>query len=289
MTNRRAAERPIAVVLGCGDVGSAVACALHARGWSVVLVDEADPAWHRRGMALTNAWYIGNAELDGAGACFCASLKSIPSVLARGLIAATTWSWRSVADALHPQVLIDAGRPRRRPEVLRGRVPITIGIGPDFIAGENVDVALEAPADSPCADGARSTSQSRDARVAPMRRRSYVVASTRYGRFVTERRIGDSVRAGERIGAVGNDAVAAPATGVLLGLAARGARIEPGDELVEIDPSGVAYRCHEIGAGPRSVAASVLSVLASPRSSAEADDASRRSPDVADTLAFNRD
>ena len=47
---------------------------------TVVLVDEADPAWHRRGMALTNAWYVGNADLDGESACFCASLKSIPSV-----------------------------------------------------------------------------------------------------------------------------------------------------------------------------------------------------------------
>src|SRR5262245_20726987 len=105
MTNRRT-ERSVAIVLGCGGVGSGVACALHRAGWSVVLVDDADPAWHRRGMAFTNAWYIGNAELDGAGACFCASLKSIPSVLAQRMVAATTWSWRSVADALHPKLLV---------------------------------------------------------------------------------------------------------------------------------------------------------------------------------------
>jgi xanthine dehydrogenase accessory factor len=259
MTNRRT-ERPVAIVLGCNDVGSAVACALHASGWSVVLVDDADPPWHRRGMAFTNAWYIGNAELDGAGACFCASLKSIPSVLAHGMIAATTWSWGSVADALHAEVLVDAGRSRRRPEVLRGRIALTIGIGADFVAGDNVDVALDASAE--VAGAAPPQMQARDAAALASRRNSYVVASTRYGRFMTERRIGDSVRAGEKIGAVGNEIVAAPASGVLLGLAARGARIEPGDELVEVDTSGIAYRCHGIGAGARSVAARVLCVVA---------------------------
>jgi hypothetical protein len=86
---------------------------------------------------------------------------------------------------------------------------------------------------------------------------------------MTERRIGDSVRAGEKIGAVGNQAVAAPANGVLLGLAARGARIEPGDELVEVDPNGVPYRCHGITAGSRTVAAAVVSVLARRTGSAE--------------------
>jgi len=266
MTNRNA-ERPVAIVLGSNDVGSAVACALHRAGWSVVLVDDVDPPWHRRGMALTNAWYIGNAELDGAGACFCASLKSIPSILAHGMIAATTWSWRSVADALHAEVLVDAGRSRRAPEILRGRVPLAIGIGPDFVAGENVDVALEASAE--IASAAPPQAQVRDDRALASRRKSYVVASTRYGRFMTERRIGDSVRAGEKVGALGNESVAAPASGVLLGLAARGARIEPGDELVEVDTNGVPYRCHGIGAGPRTVAESVLAVVAGRDASAE--------------------
>jgi xanthine dehydrogenase accessory factor len=259
MTNRNS-ERPVAIVLGCNDVGSAVACALHGAGWSVVLVDDIDPPWHRRGMAFTNAWYIGNAELDGAGACFCASLKSIPSVLAHGMIAATTWSWGSVADALRAEILVDAGRSRHRPEMLRGRVSLTIGVGPEFCAGQNVDVALEGLGGA--ADAPPTAAPGRTEPAAMLRRKSYVVASTRYGRFMTERRIGDSVRAGERIGAVGNQAVAAPANGVLLGLAARGARIEPGDEIVEVDTGGVAYRCHGIAAGPRRVAESVLAVVA---------------------------
>jgi xanthine dehydrogenase accessory factor len=259
--------RPVTIVLGCGEVGSAVALALHQSGLAVVLADEADPAWHRRGMAFTNAWYVGNAELESEGTCFCASLKSIPSILGRGMIAGTTWSWPGVAAALDASVLVDArGRKRRGSEVLRGRLSVTIGIGPGFANGENVDVAIEIPAEKPSGSGGRGGgcphsadggNAADDGCIS-----SYAVEASRHGRFMTERRIGDSVRVGQIVGGLGNEAVKAPADGVLLGLAARGARIEPGDTLVEVDPEGVAHRCYGVGAGPRRLAASVLAELA---------------------------
>jgi xanthine dehydrogenase accessory factor len=267
MMKEASSPRPVAIVLGCGDVGSAVALALHQAGLAVVLVDEADPAWHRRGMAFTNAWYIGNAELESEGACFCASLKSIPSVLTRRMIAATTWSWPGVAAALEPALLVDArGRKRRGSEVLRGRVPLTIGIGSGFVDGEIVDVAIEAPLGS--ADGSgRMENDNRSPAVKGQNEchgwtGGIAVEAPRHGRFMTERRIGDTVRVGQIVGGLGNEVVRAPEAGVLLGLAARGARIEPGDTLVEVDPDGIAYRCYGVSEGPRRIASAVLAALA---------------------------
>jgi xanthine dehydrogenase accessory factor len=218
----------LAIVLGCGDLGSAVAVVLHRAGFAVALVDEADPSWHRRGMTFTNAWYVGNAELDGEGACFCASLKSVPSILARRMIAATTWSWQGLAAAFETSLLVDArGRKRRGLDSLSSRVPIAI----DAELG-----IAEADAHEP----------------------SSTIEARRHGRFMTERRIGDTVREGEIVGAVGNDAVQAPARGVLLGLAARGARIEPGDTVVEVDTVRPKHACYGIADDSRSTALRVL-------------------------------
>jgi xanthine dehydrogenase accessory factor len=266
MTIRASFPRPAAIVLGCGEVGSAVALALHRARFAVVLVDEADPAWHRRGMAFTNAWYVGNAELESEGACFCASLKSIPSILERRMIAATTWSWPGVAAGLNPALLVDArGRRRRGAEVLRGHVPVTIGIGAGFVDGENVDVALELGADDdgrsggPRADSADAVDANPPFSVA--RSVTCTVEALRHGRFITERRIGEYVRVGQIVGGLGNEVIKAPGSGVLLGLAARGARIELGDTLVEVDGAGVAHRCYGVGAGPRQVASRLLCAL----------------------------
>jgi len=196
----------VAIVVGCGEVGSAVAVALRAAGASVVLVDRVDPAWHRRGMALADAWYVGTAALGDERACFCASPKSIPSVLERGLIAATTWSWAGLAPLLHPWIVLDA----------RGRLP----------------------------DGQR------------------VVRAARPGRFATERRIGDAVREGEIIGGLGGEGIASPADGVLLGLAARGARIDVGDPLAEVDPDGERSRCFGIRAEAWRIAEDFVATIA---------------------------
>lgn len=267
MTRHAPLPRRVAIVLGCGDVGSAVALALHQAGLAVVLADEADPSWHRRGMALTNAWYVGNAELESEGACFCASLKSIPSILSRRMIAATTWSWPGVATALEPEILIDArGRKRRSGEVLRGRVPHTVGIGPGFAAGEDVDLAIGISEECPAGCDRELPGYPRLAESFhskhDVRGSSCVVEARRHGRFMTERRIGDAVRIGQIVGGLGNEIVAAPSGGVLLGLAARGARVEPGDLLAEVDPEGLAHRCYGVRPGLRRLAARVVSELA---------------------------
>ncbi len=267
MRNPMASAGPAAIVLGCGETGSAVALALHVAGFAVVLVDEADPAWHLRGMAFTNAWYVGNAELDGEGACFCASLRSIPSVLSRRMIAATTWSWPGVTGALAPRVLVDTRRRKRRgSEILLDRVPLAIGIGEDFVEGENVHVAI-GPAVGLATERSRTglgSSQIASAEHVDARARGCTVEAKRHGRFITERRIGDSVSAGHVVGGLGNEAIVAPASGVLLGLAARGARIEPGDPLVEVDPAGIAYRCHGLAEGSRLLGERVLAALCRP-------------------------
>jgi predicted deacylase len=146
---------------------------------------------------------------------------------------------------------------------------VTLGIGPGFADGGNVDVALESPAERPWESDGRNVGRGGavegNGRVADGCDASCAVEATRHGRFITERRIGDAVEVGQIVGGLGNEVVKAPASGVLLGLAARGARIEPGDTLVEVDCAGVAHRCHGLGAGPRGVAERVLSTLSDRR------------------------
>ena len=118
-------DRPVVIVVGCDDVGSAIAHSLHCAGAAVVLIDAADPPWPRRGMSYADAWYVGGATLADVDACFCASVKSIPAVLDRGdTIAATTWSLTGVAVALQPIAYVDS-RTIARPPSLAPRVDAT--------------------------------------------------------------------------------------------------------------------------------------------------------------------
>jgi xanthine dehydrogenase accessory factor len=262
--------RPAAIVVGCGDVGSAVAHALHRAGCAVVLVDHADPPWTRRGMAYTDAWYVGAAELVQIDACFCASVRSIPFVLdRRDMIAATTWSWQGVAAALRPVAIVDARVVKRQaPASLKtedSAAPVTVGLGPGFIAGLHVDIAIETAwgddLGAVIESGPTKPFEGEPRQVGGAGRERYVYAS-KAGRFQTNRRIGDHVAAGEEIATLGGDLIAAPLAGALRGLSARGARIVAGQKIVEVDPRDDASLCFGLGERPRRIAAGVVEALA---------------------------
>ena len=241
LTKRLNATRALVVVQGCDDVGSAVARELHVAGHAVVLVDDVDPPWPRRGMSYAAAWYVGGATLANVDACFCGSVRSIPAVLARGdMIAATTWSWQGVATALSVVALVVAGQPPQ-PSALQGFDGI-------------VTVLDAAP----------------DVAFAPS------VVAQRGGRFSTRFEIAERVSAGELIGEIGNGAVIAPASGVLRGLAARGARVAAGQRVAEIDTHGDTQRCFGIDPRTRAIAQRAVAEVRGAMSIARGSDTAER-------------
>jgi xanthine dehydrogenase accessory factor len=261
--------RPVVLVLGADDIGSAIGVAIHRAGASVVLLDDVDPCWSRRGMSFTDAWYLGSARLDGTDAVFCASARSVPTLLDRDeAIVATTWSWRGILGSLLPVAVVDARPVRVRGEPLRGRVPpgvLTVGAGPDFVVGEHVDVAVEtAPGDrlgEVVYDGATRPKTPLPPMLGGVGRERFVHA-TMAGRFFTRQRIGDAVTRNDWIGVVGTAPIRAPISGVLRGLSARGARVVPDARVVEVDPRGDPTSCFGIGARARTIADGVQRALA---------------------------
>jgi hypothetical protein len=266
----RQVERPVVIVAGSDDVGSAIARTLHGGGMAVVLVDAADPPWGRRGMSYTDAWYVGGATLEGVDACFCGSVKSLPAVLARGdMIAATTWSPEGVARALRPLALVET-RPgcgmtiaRSRPALLDGVA--AIGVRTTQVAGWRADVVIAA--------GHPRNGRSSCGEPGPalgMR-----IEAPHAGRFRTRREIAERIEVGDVLGELGGFSAIAPIAGVLTALPARGARVAAGQTLAEIDPCGDPQRAFGIVPEARAIAQRVGAAIR------QAIQASRRPPAAA--------
>jgi hypothetical protein len=285
-------QRPAVVVIGGDEVGSAIAHALHGAGAAVVLVDDIDPPWTRRGRSYTDAWYVGGATLDRVDACFCALAKSIPAVLARGdMIAATTWSWEGLAPALRPHAIVET-RPGCRSIPAASRPPLlgevlTVGVQTTQVGGWRADVVIADASGTGCAAAARAAAHG-----PPL----VALDAPHPGRFRTRRQIAERVDAGDILGEVGSAIVAAPSSGVLTGPSARGARIASGQRIAEIDPCGDPQRCFGIAADAvaiaRRVCAAVGSVARSnvpgARIHPTAGEASRRRPPSLDRCTLER-
>jgi xanthine dehydrogenase accessory factor len=270
MRTSKAHARPVTIVVGADDTGSAVAVALHRAGFATVICDGIDPPWARRGMSFTNAWYFGNAELDGEAAICCSNVKSIAPVLRRdSLIAATPWSWYGIAQALEPVAIVQSRSTRRREgSAFKARAPegaLTIGIGGGNVGEEDFDVVVASGHEG--AAGATDAGQARGfgtgtANLVGTTDRGQIVCAPKAGRFATNRRIGDHVRQGQIVGAIGDSDVAAPIDGVLRGLSAHGAAVFEGAIIVEVDPRGDPALCFGIDEHAWRIAQSVVSLLA---------------------------
>jgi len=236
-----------ALVLGCDDICSAIAHALHAAGFAVALTAPADPSWHRRGTSYVNAWYLGSAELEGIAACFCSSVRSIPAVFSQGLIGATSWSWPGLVRSLSPRIVVAGpGYATSFPGNEDIGKAIVIGAGNEFANRPGIDIVIDYPGRGGAIDGGTTT----------------VVCAETAGRVMTTLRIGEIVRAGDIVGHVGISPIIAPISGALVGLSARGARVSLGQTLHEIDTRGIPELCFGLTASSRLMAVELIEKLA---------------------------
>ncbi|MEA2191497.1 MAG: xanthine dehydrogenase accessory factor, partial [Solirubrobacteraceae bacterium] len=138
-------SRPVVLVRGSGDVGSAVAVVLHRAGYGVAIHEVATPAAPRRGMAFADAVFDGSCSLDGVSARRIDELDALTDAVAAGSeVPVTTAPLSEVLGALAPSVLVDARmRKRETPERQIDLAPLTIGLGPNVVAGETTHLAIE--------------------------------------------------------------------------------------------------------------------------------------------------
>jgi xanthine dehydrogenase accessory factor len=139
-------DRPRRVLVrGVGDVGSAVAVILHRAGYGVALHDEPATATPRRGMAFADALFDGFATLDGLTALRVTSPAELRHALnADDVVPVTAQPFSEIVGVTDWSALVDARmRKRAIPEHQRGIAKLAIGLGPNFVAGENVDIAIE--------------------------------------------------------------------------------------------------------------------------------------------------
>ncbi len=254
------------LVRGTGDIGSAVAHLLFRNGFQVLLHDVPRPAHTRRGMAFTNALFEGEATLAGVLARISRDIEGVAQMLGCGdAVPVTTAPIDAVVDALAPAVMVDARmRKRATPEPQRHLAGITIGLGPNFAAGEQTDIAIET------AWGAELGRVIDSGTTRPLSGAPRAIAghgSDRYiyaphsGMFITSCEIGMKIGAGQRIAAIGDAVLIAPLAGRLRGLTHSEVEVAQGTKVIEIDPRDEDADIYGIGERPRRIAQGVLEAV----------------------------
>ena len=251
------------LVRGLNDVASAVALRLHQAGFRAVLQDDEVAPVSRRGMSFADAAEGGTATLESVTARMT-SLEELPAVLGGEEIPVLVAPLSEVLDAIVPDMLVDARmRKRAVPEDERAFAPTTIGLGPNFVAGGNVHVAIETSWDDLGRIIYEGPTLPLDGDPRPIdgHSRDRFVYSSTVGLFKTTRHIGDQVSPGDLVGEINGEPIFAPIRGILRGLVQDGISVVLRTKLLEVDPRRGDAVTTGVGQRPDAIAAAVTTVV----------------------------
>ncbi|HEV2786646.1 MAG TPA: hypothetical protein VGV67_09685 [Solirubrobacteraceae bacterium] len=254
------------LIRGSGDVGSAVAHLLLGSGHAVVVHDVELPAAPRRGMAFADAIFDGACELDGVRGRRVEDTGELAAGAPREVLL-TTAPFDDVLAVMRPDVLVDARmRKRAQPERQRGLAPLTIGLGPNFVAGETTDLAIETQWGDELGaviEHGPTRPLGGEPRAFEGHARDRFVYAPIAGVMRTPAHIAQRVQAGEAVATIGGEQLRAPLTGILRGLVHDGVPVEAGAKVLEVDPRADVSKVRGIGVRPRRVAEGVRAAISS--------------------------
>jgi xanthine dehydrogenase accessory factor len=256
---------PWVIVIGGGELGSAVSHRLVRSGMCVAVVDIKRPTCIRRNVCFAMACIEGAKEVEGVRAEHVATIREANSAVIRGVLPVLTGDFRKIAARLEPDVFVDARMLKRDQDISVELAPLVIGLGPGFVAGGNVHVVIETKRGHNLGrliyEGSAEPSTGVPAEIGGFSKER-VIRASESGIFESRAKLGAIVRKEQVVGVIaGGVDVLAPIAGLLRGLISDGAEVRRGQKIGDVDPRGSSVDPTTISDKGRAVAGGVLEAV----------------------------
>lgn len=258
------------IVRGGGDLATGTIHRLWSCGFKVLVLETKMPAAIRRQVSVCEAVYDGETIVEGMKAIRIFSWEQAEKIIESGAVPVLVDPEGASIDMLHPRVVIDAILAKRNLGTHRKMAPLTIGLGPGFCGGKDVDVVIETKRGHNLGRVIYSGMAAPNTGIPGMvggYAKERVLHAPVEGTFKGYAGIGDIVEAGAPVAAViGNDGTATPLTaafsGIVRGLLRDGYPVTKGFKVADIDPRKEELaNCFTISDKARCIAGSVLEVV----------------------------
>ena len=265
-------QRPWILVRGAGDLATGVIVRLARCGFRVCALECANPSAIRRKAAFCEAVWQGQTQVEGLVCRRIDRPEQAESVARQGQIPLLVDEACAAVAVLRPAAVVDAIIAKRNLGTNRSLAPITIGLGPGFTAGADVDAVVETMRGHHLGRVILSGSAIPNTGI-PGNIGGYtaqrVIHSPTSGPmiFVPDAQgrpidIGALVTQGQVIARVGEEPVYATLTGVLRGLIREGYPVTKGLKIADIDPRPEqAAFCDTVSDKARSIGGGVVEAL----------------------------
>ena len=254
----------VILIRGAGEMATEVAHRLASCHFKICMTETSNPQAVRREVAFSEAIFDSEKEVEGITAKRVESADHISEVWKEGKIPILIDPEAKVKDFLKPDVLIDATLAKKNLGTEITDALLVIGLGPGFHAGNNVHLVIETNRGHNLgriiSNGEGEPNTGIRGSIAGYTEER-VIRATANGKFRTTRKIGDGIRANEKVGMIGNAAVRSRIAGVIRGLLRDGTEVWKGMKLGDIDPRGIKAHCYTISDKARTISGGVLQAI----------------------------
>lgn len=262
-------KKPLILVRGGGDLATGTVHRLWSAGYPVLVLETDRPAAIRRQVCFSEAVYEGRAEVEGVTARRISSVDEMEKTLAGGEIPLMVDPRGDCIPRVKPAAVVDAILAKENLGTCRSMAPLTIALGPGFIAGADADYVIETKRGHNLgrifSEGPASPDTGIPGMVGGVAAER-VLHAEHAGQLYGLRKIGDLVKQGEPIAEIRNKdgmwPVSASITGLLRGLIRDGFPVTEGFKIADIDPRKEELKnCFSISDKARCIAGSVLELV----------------------------
>lgn len=265
-------NQPWVLVRGAGDLATGVIVRLHRCGFRVAVTECANPSAIRRRVALCEAVWQGQATVEGVTCRLVEDIDAAVCVSQADEVPLLVDERADCVAVLHPAAVVDAILAKRNLGTNREMAPVTVGLGPGFTAGEDVDAVIETMRGHHLGrvllQGAAIPNTGVPGAIAGYAAERVIHAPASgevtfvQGESGQTIDIGALVKKGQEIARVGGVPVFATIDGVLRGLIRAGYPVTEGLKIADIDPrpEQVAY-CDTVSDKARAIGGGVVEAL----------------------------
>ena len=257
------------VVRGGGDLATGTIYKLKRCGFSVLILETPNPAAIRRTVAFSEAVFQGHQTVEGITCYLAESLEQAKAFLREGKLTMLVDPVGESIAKLKPLVVVDAILAKKNLGTTRDMAPITVGLGPGFTAGCDVDAVIETKRGHRLGMVLRSGCAAANTGVPGIiggYGRERVIYCPAEGILRNVKKITDTVSRGDVIAVVeteeGTVPVEATLDGIIRGLIRDGYPVTTGFKIADIDPRiEERENCFTISDKARCIAGGVLEAI----------------------------
>ncbi len=259
----------LVIVRGGGDLATGTIHRLKNAGYAIIVLEIPKPSAIRRYVAFSEVVYEGKVTVDGMSAVLCTDVKEARKVSTSPDIAVLVDPKGLAIEQLKPWAVVDAIIAKKNLGTHKGMAPITVALGPGFVAGEDVDGVIETMRGHNLGKVITFGAAIPDTKTPGVIMgfsKERVIHAQADGVLHNVRAIADVVKTGDVIATIDGEAgsypVVATMDGLLRGLIRDGFYVTKGFKIADIDPRLSEYdNCFTVSDKARSIAGGVVEAL----------------------------